>query len=185
MRIRLAIEGRIAQNVMVNVQHFVSAPGVAYPLDTLCQDWELVIMPAYLACLSTSYLITRVVARDLDSLDTSERGLIGTGQLGGESLPFQDAGVITWRSHRAGRSFRGRTFMPAIPEGFSQFGLIEAGLQNLYQNYAEKTMFDVTFAPYFPLHVYSKKLDTMTKVESFYVRDLVYTQRRRRRGKGA
>lgn len=48
------------------------------------------------------------------------------GAIAGDPLPPQVAAVITWRTGLAGRSFRGRTYLPFIDESTSSDGTVSA-----------------------------------------------------------
>lgn len=68
--------------------------------------------------LSTDFTLTHFVGRDLSSqtgpvvevVDVTNGGHAGT------SLPPAVAAVVSWKTAQRGRSFRGRTYLPGIPE---------------------------------------------------------------------
>jgi hypothetical protein len=49
---------------------------------------------------------------------------VAGGRSSGDQLPQQSAAVITWRTGLAGRSFRGRTYLPGLGEGDQVDGVL-------------------------------------------------------------
>lgn len=86
---------------------FVSDVGVAF--DTL-------MAPLFKACMSANSVYEGVRAQKIAPLPVTAQALIsahtGAGTAGGNDLPRQTAGLISWKTDLAGRGFRGRTYVP-------------------------------------------------------------------------
>ena len=110
------------------------------------------------------------------------------GVASGDSLPYTAAGVWSWRTAYAGRSYRGRSYIPEIPEAHQNKGVLSSTLLNAWTNYANDLL-----AAYgsggssadYELGVWSQKLSTFTIFNDVLIRSLLGTQRRRRQGTGA
>lgn len=109
----------------------------------------------------------------------------GTGT--GEEMPRQVAVVVTHRTQYAGRSYRGRHYIPALTENYFTSGLVEtaalAALQTYYDDIvaavgASGSNTDIQWV------VWSQKLMTYTAVREAVVRNVPGVIRRRRVGVG-
>jgi hypothetical protein len=73
----------------------------------------------------------QLIVRDVNPGTAAEVELdftaVAGGIVGGDPLPPQSAGVITWRTGFAGRSFRGRTYLPGVSESDSTDGTLSSG----------------------------------------------------------
>lgn len=114
---------------------------------------------------------------------------------GGDALPPQDALVITFRTASVGRAYRGRVYLAGQGEGHQNGGVWSAGIlaaaeygpASLTTRYLAGTGTNTNWA----WSVISRQLNQVirpepvgTFVTSYTVRDTVYTQRRRTRGRG-
>jgi hypothetical protein len=86
---------------------------------------------------ATSTLISsgRLTVRDILPGTGVEEELAYTavaGTLASDMLPPQVAPLVSWRTSLAGRSFRGRTYMPPATEDAQVNGFASAGLQSGY-----------------------------------------------------
>jgi len=83
------------------------------------QTW----MAAYwLQLAHTSYTLARIVAKDISVADGEEAALnLTSGNVGlntGLAMAANAAVVLSWRTIKTGRSFRGRTYMGGMPNSF-------------------------------------------------------------------
>lgn len=105
---------------------------------------------------------------------------VGTGTV---SNPAQTSVVASLRTGISGRSFRGRTYWPALGYGLtgslkftaSVPGLVASGIKALWSSVADEAGLGD-----FGLVVYSATRDVLTPVSSIAVGDVPDTQRRRR-----
>lgn len=106
----------------------------------------------------------------------------------------QLAGVITWQSALQGRSYRGRTYLPGIPEARAEAGVLDATMLAAMDDFADG--FLGLFGPSgsntkWQFGVISHRHNNVptvppvwTAVTAYAVRSTVYTQRRRTLGRG-
>jgi len=109
----------------------------------------------------------------------------GVGDFDNNVLPTQVAGLISWRTGFAGRSKRGRSYMPFPPDvASSPDGHVTNGHKTLLNNIAVNLSTDVVVsaggASYniAPI-VYSRKLDQRFLITSHIIRGEWATQRKR------
>lgn len=98
-------------------------------------------------------------------------------------LPVDVSLVISWRTTRAGRSYRGRTYLPPMHSNRSSDtgGVMPAptaATMTFVKVAAAKLINDLVLASY-PLYVYSRKLHDGTAVTNGYIDNAWDTQRRR------
>lgn len=111
----------------------------------------------------------------------------GAGTLAGDQLPTQTCGLISWRTGFAGRSFRGRTYLPAASEGINDsVAQPSAAYITAATAFANALMGfnNIVVGPdslSFALSVFSRSTGDLTVIESFEVREDWATQRRRSR----
>lgn len=113
--------------------------------------------------------------------------LVGTN-VATEPLPQMDAAIVSWRTGYAGRSYRGRSYLPAFCEGAQTQGYLVAGTVTALTGYL-----DTFLALYgvggtdtnWQLGIWSDKLAVFTPVTSYLLRSTMGTQRRRRPGVGS
>lgn len=134
--------------------------------------------------MSQSWSIDRVTIRDLRIPNqpefSSTVGVVGTNT--SQTLPSSNAVVVTLRTAKAGRSFRGRTYIP----GWSAFAVTATGaISSTAREAAEDfiTGLQAGVAAEIPgavLVVYSRTLDETNPVVSVQVRDDQWDVQRRR-----
>ncbi len=109
------------------------------------------------------------------------------GSRGGDPLPPQAAGVITWTTGRVGRRFRGRAFLWAAGEGDQAGGAFTPTYQAIMSAFAEAAQYigDGIATSHYQQVVYSRKFTLATPINGHVVRNTVYTQRRRVSGVGS
>jgi hypothetical protein len=118
-----------------------------------------------------------------------------TGGSGGDPLPPQDACVFSLRTTLAGRSFRGRFYLPSLQETGQSSGKFDSSQLAILQAVAANLL--AVFGPTgtdtkWQLVVISREAAGVprvppigTPVTTILVRDIVYTQRRRTVGRGS
>jgi hypothetical protein len=130
---RLAIEGRVSENLFVNVFNFIKTSNtglVLADMDLLIDSFINGPMTAYRALRFTGFTIQRLVARNVRSGElalAAERtvNLAGTG-FGNDATAYQVAAVISWRSGIPGRRFRGRNYHGPLSEDLVANGSLSA-----------------------------------------------------------
>lgn len=138
------------------------------------------------AGLKTTVELTDVAVRDV-SVPTSPEyisavGMAGTGTT--DLLPIQTAMCVTLRTNKAGRSFRGRTYLGGFVEGTSDVGgRIGSGTRTQGVAFIQGVADNVNaIGGGLELGVLSRTLDEINIVTQILSRDNVWdTQRRRAR----
>lgn len=188
---------RLSANVLmfdqeqVNVWHFEDTSGATPDAgQSLLNAFEDAALPSYRALFSNQGYVQLVEARQVTggsavaqrSYDTSN----GIGlRSGSDTLPLQAAAIITWRTGLAGRSRRGRSYLPSTIEGdIGQAGGIGSTYAGLLADFATDllTMVTPVSLDEWQLHVWSPTLSVATRVTEFVVRPYLGTQRSRRSG---
>jgi hypothetical protein len=180
--IELVIKGTHAGQEVVNVHHYTIVSGGEA---ALVDEWMGGCGDLYLACLSSAYAGQEVVGTNLDTHTQYVGVFTGPGTIVAAGLPPQAAGIITWRTAMVGRMYRGRTYMPAVPEFNSDDGIIDGTLIAAYSAYAYQMLQGMQQAVGASMVIYHKTPHTYTPVTASLVRSIVYTQRRRTVGRGS
>jgi len=119
--IRVAVEMNQEGHVTVNVYHFLSPHAVTLAdltaLGGVVASW---VTSHLIGIMGTNTSVTNINLRDL----TTSSGVIldvpmTTGNVGtviGNPLTNSVAQVASWRTGKAGRSFRGRTYLPGLTD---------------------------------------------------------------------
>lgn len=94
------------------------------------------------------------------------------------------APVITWRTSLAGRSYRGRAYLPGLPRISAQDDQLDSSIVSRMVAYAVDAQRIEQVVPAAVLAVLSKKLGLATVVLSAVARVIAGTQRRRNSGNG-
>lgn len=119
--------------------------------------------------------------------DEYTAGLPITGSLSGDPLPYQAAMVVTLKTGYAGRSYRGRNYIPGQGEAYFTAGIFASNVVAAVQGY-----YDTLIATFgqggsdsnYQLGIWSDKLSLFTPVTQAIVRSNPATQRRRRMAVG-
>lgn len=119
---------------------------------------------------------------------TYTTGFPVAGTLAGDEMAHQVAMIMSLRTANAGRSYRGRMFMPACVEGQMTSGIFDAGGVTAMQ--AAMTAVVGVYGsggtdPDYEWVVWSDRLSTYTPITAVIVRNNPGTIRRRRIGVGA
>lgn len=116
---QVRIEGRLDRQLTLNDLYFEISGGGITPtnlsaLATAVDAWVgLSLQPL----LSEDWSAVRVIATDLTTQTgpSVESGLSGVGGVGVESAPGNVAACVSFRTAFRGRNYRGRNFLPGIP----------------------------------------------------------------------
>lgn len=104
----------------------------------LVSGWNANILSYYRACLSNIYTVVEIdayrVAPTIGALFRSTAGFPALGTVAANSMPDNLSIVISKRTGLAGRSSRGRVFMPGVPATFITAGLLNSTGQTAYDN---------------------------------------------------
>jgi|SRR5215216_734485 len=117
---RASIEGIQDNQQIINTLYFLklSPPINIFAIADLAIALDLWFSGAILPTLSESYFYSQVICRDLTSefaVTGSSNVNQGTGGNPSEPAPNNVAGCISFRTGFVGRSFRGRNYVPGIP----------------------------------------------------------------------
>lgn len=155
--VRLAVEGRLAGQQMINVHHFLATvDNVAQTITTdimaaLLEAWDASCRPALMAAVSNDYTLVKLSARSVIAPVIGQDAVFTTPYVGGR--PFdteatQVACVVSWRTGFIGRRHRGRTYIAGVPNEDMNNGLIGAPGLARVGNYAGSLRFiDYTGSP--------------------------------------
>jgi hypothetical protein len=198
--LELAIVGTLRGQQVVTTHCFVqkSVTSGFLGLD-LVNEWSTGAKAAYLGAVSNDLTISLLRASDIKPGTAMRYELpLASANQGLElanALPNQVSATITWQTNLKGRSYRGRTFMPAVPSDWAGESVLTATAVTDYTAYANTMM--TLFGPTgsstnFQLAVVSRYLNKVerpqpvaTVVRSFVLRTVFSTQRRRKPGVGA
>lgn len=110
-----------------------------------------------------------------------------TGTAAGEEPPHQVAAVVSTKTHFAGRSYRGRNYIPALPETAWVAGLLDSTTGNALQTYYDDLVAALGLGGSnadYQWVVWSQKLQGANAITDTIVRDVPGVIRRRRVGVG-
>lgn len=178
----------------VNTFHFRQENELAVdePGKDLVDAFENFALPSYRAMVTS---IARIVQYSVygitDPLYVYEDSpLPAAGLVSGEALPLQTSPIITWRTGLAGRSRRGRTYLPPTGESQQNGGVLLASFLDLMDDFADnvKVLNALAVNPLYStwqLGVWSATYQYFNPVNSHISRQTIVTQRRRRAGQGS
>lgn len=144
---RVTFEGLLYSQQMVNVFYFQmynnfipSAPD-AFVMEDFLTHMTDVDITKYLACLSNQYTLTKLTARTILEpeivVEHTYTGTLPTGAVASEATATQVAGIVSWKTNYAGRRYRGRTYLPAVPESMLTLGFLEPTQRTNMSDWAE------------------------------------------------
>lgn len=165
------------------------------PAQALADLFLAEAMPAYLNLLSTRITVQLLEVRQvLGGEGSYDLTVDDNGNLSSDDIvPLTSAPIISWRTGLIGRAHRGRTFLPAIPEGNQDAGNLDTSYKTLMGSFAASArVLDDGTDEIFQLCIFSTELDGAprvppvgTLVTSWIIRDNMGSQRRRRQGVGS
>jgi len=139
---------------------------------------------AYLNVLPSSVVLEDITVTKLDDMTQGTHVISTNGTVSGDVCPPQDSAVITWRTSMVGRRYRGRTYVPCIPESAQQFGVLTAPHQSSLEDLADALVNGWADGMGGSLVVFHKDLNTSTDIINWIVRATIRSQRRRQLGVG-
>lgn len=180
---RVALHGTFNSDDVVNVWHFSAANGLESDINT---DFSTLVAADYLACLHSSYSFVDITTTNLTTLAQDALALTGTGgHTLSEGLPPQVAAVISWKTAKVGRAYRGRTYIGGLAEDSNNAGLLAGAVGAQLVTLADDIMTDWPGGFGGTFVIYHRGSSTFDAVTSFTVRNTLYTQRRRAVGVGS
>lgn len=183
-----SVDGRTQ---IVNTFHYRQDDALIFsePGPDLVQAWLDDVDSDYRALISNifSFNFFRVqgITSPLYVYEQTTASRLGT--LTGEALPLTCAAVITWRTGLAGRSRRGRTYVPPANESAQNGSILTTSyiaLMDAFADSAKAIPLTIAHSGY-TMMVYSSVLGQSNAVTSHLSRNILGTQRRRRPGVGA
>jgi len=159
-------------------------------LNALCLDFWTTFSTTLLSLIDDSYVVRFIDAVDLSAPGGSTGSYTissgGQGTRSGDPMPANVANVISWRTGRSGRSYRGRTYMFGM-EDTDAFGsyFVTTYLTTLGLFALALLLYDggPTLAVY--TVVASETLAVLTPKTGYVINDVVDSQRRRLPGRGS
>ncbi len=183
---RAVIEGTIAGQKVANVLHYTGVDNVENDIaDYLAATAAL----HYQDILNDSGTLDQAVCTNLNTLGQSTTAITLTGSEVGDMCPPQASAVISWRTAKVGRKYRGRTYLFGIPETMQTDGTLSAGYLTGMGLLAVDLITGILAETSAVLVVYHKPatpgtVGDSTPVISYLLRPTVYNQRRRTLGVG-
>lgn len=189
---RVTMSGVIGTDDMQVVHHFRTSSGGgtgSQEAESLAKAFWADTGPEWLAMLSVLYTAVQVKVRGVtDPTAGYDYAVSGTGVAAGEVLPTQIAALVNWRTAKFGRSFMGKTYIPAVAESAVSSGSIVGGQVTLINTWAAVMELLAGTDPVtasFEHGIYSELLSEFNPRTSFFVSQFAATQRRRKPGVGA
>lgn len=200
--LQLAISGTLQGQLVVCTHHY-RAETADNDESELLTNWRAECQASWLNLVHLTYTLTKIVARQVcgsTPLRTpveysySSPQPVGT-VAGADAAPNQCAGVVSLKTPLAGKSYRGRFYLPAVPPSYSAHGQVFAAYVTAANAYMANAIQLGGGVPNgnFRLVVHSPTRaqpgvqcqDCSTPVNAYILRDPLGTQRRRRVGVGA
>lgn len=127
--------------------------------------------PHWLAILPQICTLEDITTTDLSNMTQDVRVFGTTGGVIGEVCPPQAAGLISWRTAQVGRKYRGRTYLPCVPENHQASGLLDSTIQSLMSTLAASLRSGWPSSVSGQLVVYHKGDGTSTPITAHLIRD--------------
>jgi hypothetical protein len=175
----------------INVHHFRQASGIVQAEEgaDLCEAWVQLVQPLFIPLLSNSIGAVSLEVRKVGdpSYIFGQTVTGGTGTSTGDMLPPFVAPLISWRTGLAGRSRRGRTYMPPTAESHQAGGVIAASYLGAWADWADQMIQLAAGATHgeWDLVVRSETLNNSFNVTGYLLRTRVARQSRRQLGVGS
>jgi len=189
---RMTIKGVIGADDNQNVLHFQNVGGGGTPAEeaeTLARAFESDVLTEYLACLSSVYTVQTLSVRGVTTPSAGyDLTVTGSGAIAGEVSPTQTSALINIRTAKFGRSFMGKTFLPALAEASVSSGSILAGhitIIDAYWNALQSMVGTTPVAMSIDFGVYSRLLGEFNGATGYFVSPFARTQKRRTPGRGS
>ena len=125
------LDGQVVENTMFFT--FGTPPGLT-ELQELLDEVNSTIRGNILPLLSNLITLLRVIGTLIDVADgltaVSTASLPSTGSVDSVPVPSNAAGCISLRTGSSGRSFRGRNYLPGIPQSSVDFNTMSTAFTN-------------------------------------------------------
>ncbi len=175
--LRTGIHGGIAVNVW-----YYGATGKT-PQD-VCNQWDTTVCPKAVLATSIHATFMDIQATNITTLEQYTKVLNTLGSISGEMEASQVAAVLSWKTSKVGRKYRGRTYWPGVPASWIESGIFSAGAMAAYNDLLTAINNSMWSAGY-GLRIFHKVDGTSDYVTTGIVREYPYTQRRRTYGVGS
>lgn len=191
---RVAIEGKMYSNDVVNVIHYqtaVSVGTVASEVEALGVAMENDFLPDYLDLIVPAYNVERIAVRGVTNptlgVDVFPVGAVGLRP--GDPEASQVAGLLNLRTGLIGRRYYGKMYLPGIPDADVINGVISPDYSSDATGHLAEwlNISAVTAGGSFGFHlvVYSRTYLSVAEVTTGFVSASPGTQRRRKIGRGS
>lgn len=158
---QIRVEGRVDGQLTINDLYFeISGGGITVVnlgnLTGLVGNWVTAFLTPL---LSENWTCTRVTGLDLTTATgpTAEVAVAAEGEVVAEAVPNNVAACVSFRSGLAGRSFRGRNYVPAIPNNQVNLNTIDPSLVTALCDAYANMIGAGTFAPGWQWGVVSRR----------------------------
>ena len=178
---RCALEMTSTAGIWANIWHINHVTGEA---DAIAIAFHNYVASAYANCLVSQVTLSNMVVTELVNHEQYTEAIGVAGTTTAEMCPPQAAAVISWRTTKAGRAFRGRTYVPGLSEGAQHDGRLESAYKNLLNTLAAAIHSGWPQSFSGSHVVYHRGSNTYDLITGWLLRDIVYTQRRRTLGVG-
>lgn len=177
---------------LVNVFHYKNVDGIFEPTDPLdlIAAWRDRAEASYAGVMSSNNEIIKLEARMItggaDVAETFLNPPVPGGQ-GGDIMAQQTCPLISWRTGQAGRSFRGRSYLPVTSEVNLDNGFFVPSYVTVMEAFGTEAV-NLAGSPThatWQMVIWSRVLSSGTDVTSFIARNIPATQRSRRIGVGS
>jgi len=193
---RLSVQNinRNSFNELVNVFHYrleADLPLTHTGAEDLIIAWDALVKGPYKGPMSANTDVTKLEVRQVTGgTEYAELALTPPepGSQGGDIMAQQTCPIITWRTGQAGRSFRGRTYLPATSELVLSNGFFAPSFVTVMNDFGSAAMHLPSATPNYgewQMVIWSRTLSVGTPVTSFTSRNIPATQRSRRIGVGS
>lgn len=176
----------------INLLHYLVPPG--YVADqqaatdiggAIAQHWANVNAPSYRGGCSDQWSLRNIASRDIRTANNPIFDFVPNPILAGTSssglLPPSNAMVVTLRTQKAGRSFRGRVYLGGWAEGANQTnGLMTTAARLAGEAFVNSLLQLALPQGVLSLAVASRTLGQSNVATSAVVRDAVWDTQRRR-----
>jgi hypothetical protein len=196
----LVLDGTYVGNQMVNTFGFKQRTGASgFQGQLLIDAFQAGVLPAYLPLINGGMTVQVMRCRDVvPGTSTPAEETLSSGNVGtnlGTTIPSQCAALVSWKTALAGRSYRGRTYIPAqMSNDWGGIGDIQSSFRVKIQTFVTTmlTVFGPSGISDFQFSIISRYHDkaerptpVATPVTAGIIRDVIATQRKRRKGIGA
>jgi hypothetical protein len=188
---QLTVMGRCHGQTILNVLHYAITTEVGITqLTDLVTTFRTTCEAHWRACHSAEYTLDGYLAQKIRPLPINasyEEGplvLAGTG--GAQALPTSVAAVLTKRTDLAGRSYRGRVYLSAIPTTFELDSELTGAALNVYQTLADdlEQILAAGAGNAFTPVLWRRSAELARPITQFVPRQVLRNQRRRQVGRG-